>query len=145
MMNIKSLIGLGLVFLLQSTAFATQELDVNMDDKLDSYYLTHEGQRSGKVTVQSVFVEEPVANPVQITVTVKCFTGFRAKNSERIHSWQALDYGNKKNQSELSSFDAKKQELTVYFWTSKVSQQEGVQKDEARDKKFDFKQVCTHK
>ncbi len=138
----KTMNGLLLVLslVLQMTSYAHAE--VNLDDKLDSYSLKLGNQVVGKVTVQSTFVEEPVATPIRITVLVKCFKGFRLKNFEKTQTWEAYDYGRSSNRAELSSFDNAKQILSVYYFSSKIGDDGGVQAVEEKPRTFKVSGVC---
>lgn len=116
--------------------------DVNMEDRTDTYVLTDGGRKAGWVTVQSKFVGDPVIMPVEISVKVKCAPGFRARNSARSEVWQAFDYGRPGQASQLSSFDADRDVVAVYYWTAKLDRDQAATRDRAMSRTFNLKTSC---
>lgn len=142
MKKLLSLLSFSLILSAQNLAHA--EVQLNMDDKTDTYALTTNGVPSGEVTVKSLFNGEPLVAPVRISVSVKCKAGFRLKDQKLQKStWRAYDFGSTAANARLSSFDETKQLLTVYDWTSTLDDDQAPVHDKERQHPFNLFEACS--
>lgn len=121
--SLLSMLFIAALISLPASAAHAQDAELNPTDHpvVNRYRLSDHGGASGQVKVREVFVGEPIAESVRITVSVQCAKGFHKKSGSRNESLAAYDYGRSERISELSSFDPSTQVLTVYYRTAKIS------------------------